>query len=276
MTSSVGYPPGYSEAEARRLAQQATLLEDLTENLFLRAGLARGMNVLDAGCGLGDVSFLAARLVGESGSVLGIDRAPSSVETARRRAEYHRVTHATFMEADLSTFRPDRTFDAVVGRLVLLYVPDAPSVLRRLSRAVRPSGIIAFQEYDMSQAAQEPESQLFKQVRRWILGTFSAAGVQVNMGTKLYATYLRAALPHPTIISAALVHCGPTASRGYEDIAGVVRSLLPLIESNGIASSAEIEIDTLADRLQEDALANERVYFMPRLVGAWARVGEAV
>ena len=77
MTSSVGYPPGYSEAEARRLAQQATLLEDLTENLFLRAGLARGMNVLDAGCGLGDVSFLAARLVGESGSALGIDRAPS-------------------------------------------------------------------------------------------------------------------------------------------------------------------------------------------------------
>jgi ubiquinone/menaquinone biosynthesis C-methylase UbiE len=146
MTSSVGYPPGYSEAEARRLAQQATLLEDLTENLFLRAGLARGTNVPDAGCGLGDVSFLAARLVGESGSVLGIDRAPSSVETARRRAEYHRVTHATFLEADLSTFQPDRTFDAVVGRLVLLYVPDAPSVLRRLSRAVRPGGIIAFQE----------------------------------------------------------------------------------------------------------------------------------
>jgi hypothetical protein len=37
MTSSVAYPPGYSEAEARRLAHQATLLEDLTENLFLRA-----------------------------------------------------------------------------------------------------------------------------------------------------------------------------------------------------------------------------------------------
>ena len=42
-----------------------------------------------------------------------------------------------------------------------------------------------------------------------------------------------------------------------------------------IASAAEVEIDTLAERLQEDALANERVFFMPRLVGAWVRVGEA-
>lgn len=86
MTSSVGYPPGYSEAEARRLAQQATLLEDLTENLFLRAGLARGMNVLDAGCGLGDVSLLLKCLVGANGSVPGIGRSAASVETARRRA----------------------------------------------------------------------------------------------------------------------------------------------------------------------------------------------
>jgi len=169
MTGSEAYPLGYSEAEARRLAEQAADLEDLTENLFRRAGLARGMNVPDVGCGLGDVSFFAARLVGENGSVLGIDRAPSSVETAPRRAEYHGVTHATFVEADLTTFRPDRAFDAIVGWLVLLYVPDAPSALRRLSRAVRPGGITAFQEYDMSQAAQEPESQLFKQVHRWIL-----------------------------------------------------------------------------------------------------------
>jgi ubiquinone/menaquinone biosynthesis C-methylase UbiE len=275
MTGSEAYPLGYSEAEARRLAEQAADLEDLTENLFRRAGLARGMNVLDVGCGLGDVSFLAARLVGENGSVLGIDRAPSSVETARRRAEYDGVTHATFVEADLTTFRPDRSFDAIVGRLVLLYVPDAPSALRRLSRAVRPGGVTAFREYDMSQAAQEPESQLFSQVHRWILEAISAAGAQANMGTKLYATYLRAGLPHPTMISAALVKCGPAASRGYEDIAGVVRSLLPVIESNAIARAAEVEIDTLADRLQEDALANERVFFMPRLVGAWARVGEA-
>lgn len=52
-------------------------------------------------------------------------------------------------------------------------------------------------------------------------------------------------------------------------LVGVLRSLLPLIERAGIASAADIEIDTLVIRLHEDALAHERVMFLPRVVGAW-------
>jgi hypothetical protein len=49
----------------------------------------------------------------------------------------------------------------------------------------------------------------------------------------------------------------------------VRRSLLPLTERTGIASAAEIDIDTLAVRMHEDALMHERVMFLPRAVGAW-------
>jgi hypothetical protein len=49
-----------------------------------------------------------------------------------------------------------------------------------------------------------------------------------------------------------------------------LRSLLPTIERNGVATAAEIEIDTLADRLRKDAISREAVVFTPRLVGAWA------
>jgi len=55
-------------------------------------------------------------------------------------------------------------------------------------------------------------------------------------------------------------------------LVGVLRSLLPLIERAGIASAADIEIDTLVIRLHEDALAHERVTFLPRVVGASAAV----
>jgi cyclopropane fatty-acyl-phospholipid synthase-like methyltransferase len=79
------YPLGYSAQEAQRLADQGAQLEELTEDVLRRAGLRRGMQVLDIGSGAGDVSLFAARMVGSDGAVLGVDKASSSVEIARRR-----------------------------------------------------------------------------------------------------------------------------------------------------------------------------------------------
>ena len=79
---SEAYPFGYTQAEARRLAEHAGLFEDLTEDVMRRAGLCPGQSVLDIGCGVGDVSLLVARMVGAEGRVLGLDRAASSIETA--------------------------------------------------------------------------------------------------------------------------------------------------------------------------------------------------
>src|SRR6516164_8884734 len=60
------YALGYTEGEFKRLAQQGALYRDLTEDVLRRAGIAPGARVLDIGCGVGDVSMLAAELVGSS------------------------------------------------------------------------------------------------------------------------------------------------------------------------------------------------------------------
>ena len=120
----------------------------------------------------------------------------------------------------------------------------------------------------MTATSQVPPGELFVKVRSWLLAAFTAAGAQLDMGTKLYSTFLRAGFAAPDMTAAALVVCGPVAA-GYGYPVGVLRSLLPLIERTGIASAAEIDIDTLAVRLQEEALTHERVMFMPRVVGAW-------
>ena len=273
MSGIQDYPLGYSEQEAERLARQGAMLEELTADVFSRAGLRQGMRVLDLGCGVGDVSLLAARMVGATGSVLGVDRATSSVETARRRAASLGTGNATFEECDLTSFEPQQAFDAIVGRLVLLYLPDAAGSLRRLSRSLRPGGIVAFQEYDMSQTAQVPPGELFTRVTQWLLAAFTTAGAELNMGTRLYTTFLRAGLPPPSMAAATQIVCGPSPA-GFESVVGVVRSLLPLIEREGIASAAEVDIDTLARRLRDDSVALERVTFLPRVVGAWTRIAQ--
>lgn len=123
----------------------------------------------------------------------------------------------------------------------------------------------------MTATSQVPAGDLYQRVRSWLLSAFAAAGAQLDMGTKLYSTFLRAGFPSPHMTAATLVACGP-ATPGYGYMVGVLRSLLPLVERTGIASAMEIDIDTLAIRMQEDAVEHERVMFLPRVVGAWTAV----
>ncbi len=115
------YPLGDADPELRRLIEQARLFGDLTEQMFRHAGLRAGMRVLDVGCGAGDVSFLAASLVGPTGRVLGIDRSAQAVELATGRAAAAGLAQVRFQVADLTQFHASEPFDAVVGRLVLVY-----------------------------------------------------------------------------------------------------------------------------------------------------------
>src|SRR5262249_50785900 len=66
------YPWGHAESELERIISTGRYLGDLTEHVLRLAGIDRGMRVLDVGCGPGDVTFLAAKLVGFEGTVIGV------------------------------------------------------------------------------------------------------------------------------------------------------------------------------------------------------------
>lgn len=266
-----GYPLGYSAQETQRFEDQAVRLQDLTEDVLRRAGLRPGMRVLDLGSGAGDVSLLAAKIVGNDGIVLGIEKASSSVEIARRRVAALGVQNVGFEHSGLAEFATDRTFDAIIGRFVLSYVPERAAVLRKLTRHLAVGGIIAALEIDLPQVSQVPASELFLQARRWVLEAFAAGGAELEMGSCLFATFRQAGLPAPDMIAAQPVVGGP-ACPGYGELVQALCSLLPVIERNGIAHGEDIGIDTLEQRLRDDATAHDRVLFMSRVVGAWTRL----
>jgi cyclopropane fatty-acyl-phospholipid synthase-like methyltransferase len=74
-----------STAEDQRLIVPARLFEPATDELLRAAGLRPGMHVIDLGSGAGDAAMLAARLVGPTGSVLGVERSAEQVALARKR-----------------------------------------------------------------------------------------------------------------------------------------------------------------------------------------------
>ena len=115
------YAFGRTHGEYERLIEQAELMRPLTERMLLAAGISRGMHVLDVGCGVGDVSFLVAGLVGPEGSVIGIDLDAGALKLAEHRRIAQGISNVEFGKSDARSVVPKRPFDAAVGRHVLQF-----------------------------------------------------------------------------------------------------------------------------------------------------------
>ena len=90
--------------------------------------------------------MLAARLVGPSGEVVGIERDTRSIARARVRVAEAGLRNVTFKQSDVSQLSSDKPFDAVVDRFILQFLPEPVVALRSIAQLVRPGGVIAFQE----------------------------------------------------------------------------------------------------------------------------------
>jgi 2-polyprenyl-3-methyl-5-hydroxy-6-metoxy-1,4-benzoquinol methylase len=264
------YVLGHSAEELNRLIDQARLFGELTEDVFVRADIGPGMRVLDVGCGAGDVSFLLARMVGPSGTVVGVDRSEDAVAMANARARAMGLAQVSFSQGELEDISLDQPVDAAVGRFVLMYSPQPSVSLRRIAANVRAGGIVAFQEMNVAEATSFPCVDLFEQSMRWIIETLDREKVKNLMGLGLYRTFVEAGLPPPQMIMGARVE-GSSDSLGYQIVAQVVKSLLPVMKKLGIANEKEVQIETLAQRLRDEVISRGAVIVLPPLVGAWTR-----
>jgi SAM-dependent methyltransferase len=269
-TQQSTYALGHSEQELERLSRQAQAFEPFTRQLLQQAGINTGMRVLDVGCGSGDVAFLAADLVGPTGEVIGADRAAAAAQRATARAQARDLRNVKFLEGDPTEMQLDRPFDAVIGRLVLMYYPDPVDAVRRLAGHVREGGLIIFQEFDIANCRSLPLAPTFERHTRWIRETLSATGARTRLGLELYSVFVAAGLPGPTMRMDALIGGGPDCP-AYELVAEVTRSLLPVMEKLNIATATDVDVSGLAQRLRDEVVAAKGVVLSPGLIGAWSR-----
>lgn len=271
-TSGSTYVLGHADAEVRRLLLQGRLYNDYTEHALRMAGLRPGMRVLDVGCGPGDVSLIAARLVGPTGSVLGVDAAPEMIELASARAAEQGLSAVHFKQAGIDTITLDEPVDAVVGRLILMHLPDPADTLRRLRTFVRPGGVIAFSENDITGTYSIPDMPLFGQVTSGIVRAFEAMGLSAKFGTTLHTVFADAGLgaPHLTL-STPIGTAADTDMLAYA--AEVWRLVSPIAQQNGFAIAEVADIDNnFVPRFREEALAVNALFAMPPMISAWAQV----
>jgi SAM-dependent methyltransferase len=268
------YLLGHSTHELGRLSAQARLYEPFVLSFLRAAGIEAGMRVLDVGCGGGDVSALVAGLVGPTGEVVGIDRSATAIETATRRAVDLAAQNMRFLVADASrasaALAAEGPFDAAIGRSVLEFAPDPAGMLRTVATLVRPGGIIAFQEADWSGCRALPAVPTFHRCVRWGSEALQRSGADPYVGLKLFALFTDAGLLRPTLSVHAAVGAGP-AHPLYVHIVGLMRTLLPTIESLGVASTREVDIETLEQRLEDEVVTAGATIIWVSLIGAASR-----
>ncbi len=265
-----GYILGYDEAERRRLEGQAAVIDGSTHETFVKAGISPGMRVLDVGCGMGNVSAVAAGIVGLEGSVVGVDRDATGFERAREIAAGRGLSNVEFIQSDLSAIPFGREFDAVVGRLVLLYFPDPRATLERLVACVRPGGVVAFQEIVWTSGRADPPVPSVTDSYAWLCEAYRRAGLQVDMADRIAADFRAVGLA-PRLVGTTFVD--PDGA-GFIPawLTGLVRSALPSIVKLGVATESEVELATLEGRMRREIEAVDGIVKSPTLVSCWSRV----
>ena len=262
------YALGSTDAEHERLIRQAARLAPLTERFFREAGIGTGQRVLDLGSGVGDVAMLAARLVGPSGEVVGIERDARSIARAKARVAEVSLHNVSFTQSDVCQFVSNKPFDAAVGRFIMMFLPDPVAVLRSLSQVVRPGGVLAFLENSWA-----PFLLLSAHLPLWSAGasliheTFQRSGANMEMGLALYRMFQEAGLPAPTMHMEMLLGSDPDLTRWMSD---VLCSIRPQIQQFGLSVEKLGDLDTLQGRLQAEVAASNTVVTWPAYVGAWA------
>lgn len=270
MSDTDAYVMGRSAHETNRLQRQAELYGPHTEHLLTLAGVAPGMRVLDVGCGAGDVTMQVARLVGPTGSVIGVDVDPDVLAVARLRAAEEGLVNVSFQRATLPDVPLAEPVDALVGRLIVMHLDDPAATVRALSGLVRSGGVVSFQDFNATLCRTVPAQPLFNQVRDWLLDALRAGGRNPNAGDDLFAVLRDAGL---AVAGVAAETPGGFAESGIHDyLATTLTSVVPLITAHGIATLAELDLDTIADRLVQEGKESGAVVFPPELVAAWARV----
>ena len=268
MAQGAPAPRGYAirggHEGKRRLELLGRILWPTTFRLLKRAGIREGMTCLDLGCGGGDVTRGLARLVGPTGRVVGVDLDAVKLDAARQEAARQNIANVEFQQADVYECSWDAAFDRIYARFLLTHLPDCPTALHAMRRALRPGGVLIVEDIDFAgsfcyprSAAYERYVDLYRQVVRLRNG-------DADIGPKLYGLLVQAGLQS---VHLDLVHPFHVDQEDKELSLSTLVNISDAVLSEGLAEPAELERTIVElERFTHDPTT---VLGLPRVFQAW-------
>jgi len=237
--------PSKAFAQVDRMPDPATLVRTMDDTArwvavaelrdhtadWLRVG--PGANVLDVGCGPGDVLIGFARTTGAAGRAVGVDASTVMIDEARRRAAAAGVV-ADFSVGDAMALDfPDDTFDAARSERTFQWLADPAVALSEMARVTRPGGAVAVIDSDWATFSFDHPDPV---VTRKVLDFLHQNRPEHTVGRRLGRLFRRAGLADVTVVARAALFTewDPDTQSGPPG--------LPL----GIIVSGLVDLDVLA------------------------------
>ena len=132
---------GYTETDVDWLPEATVASFAGTGNPLAMGALPKGATVVDVGCGAGFDSLLAARRIGPSGRLIGVDMTPAMLEKARGGAAAMGLDNTDFREGVAEKLPVESgTVDVVISNGVINLCPDKMAALGEIARVLKPGG----------------------------------------------------------------------------------------------------------------------------------------
>jgi SAM-dependent methyltransferase len=172
-------------------------------------------------------------MTGPAGRVVAVDRDPLTLDRARARAAAAGAPAIEFLECDVREIGRLGTFDIVIGRLILLHVPDPAATVRDALACVAEGGSLVFQEPYFSRAQKShPRSPAWEEGWRLALDALEASGVHMDVGLRLAELFAQAGLPVPELACETTMWGAVPAAAEWA--AAILASLAPVLQAHGI------------------------------------------
>ena len=229
------------------------------------------MHVLDVGCGGGDVSFLAARIVGPTGTVTGIDVHQNRSHWRRSAPRPPGLANVRFLAADAKDFVLDEPVDASSAGWCSMYWPEAASVVRHLAKIRQARRASSRFRTTISRPPSRSRGARNSKRRSIECARLHPRGRRNPDGSEARSRLRRCGAADAENAHRPRASNEGRSRRRTVSSTEITRTLLPLMELTGVATADEVDIDTLASRLKGEALELRATHVAPSLVGAWTR-----
>jgi ubiquinone/menaquinone biosynthesis C-methylase UbiE len=252
MERSPEQPEGYvlrgGQAGAARLRLLNRAKWPTTERLLGMAGLRAGMQVLDFGCGSGDVTLRMAALVGAEGEVVGIDLDPSILRLAQQEAEDSNLP-VTFRHLGAEELEEVAAYDFAYARYLLSHLQHPERALEAMVRALRPEGRLAVEDIFFPGHVCYPPNAAFDRYLKLYQTVVRAKGADPAIGPRLLGMALDAGLAD---VQVELVVPVFRDGEGKRVAQVTMEHIRQAVVGTGLASDAEVdaivaELEAFAD-----------------------------
>ncbi len=261
------YILGSAKNELERLKLQSLIFEQETLRTLKLAGIKSGMHCVDIGCGIGDASFLMAKLVGQNGSVIGMDTNEDVIEICKKRAQKEGITNIKFLVGDICDNRLNKnSFDFVFSRFLFQHLGKPKKALNEMIRLAKKGGAIVAEENDHGVWLSYPPSSGYEKLREVYVNLLKLSNGDPYIARKIYGLFLDAGLNANV---GAYSICIPMR-KPFNTMGTLLAELLkPKIRKTGLMS--EREFGRMLGELKAYAKRKEGLAMYALTLRVWAR-----